>query len=362
MNSQSTELNNSLTGNNNSNNNVNGNNINNNGNHHNITINTNLSNGLNPNNLEILLNQPVKKKRTSKGAKFRMFTRVWVPAFNVAGCITQEKNGGWKYVQFDTGLPLPLPSALASTIPHSPRLLTKGLLDGKWCRACDMEEIHDGNGSGNSNNGSNNNNGSSNNNGNNNQLSSGLTNIKRDINSQISFTTNLNRHDLLDDCDSDGEFDGSLFGITDPYCSNSNSMTGSNLQYFSQHSNHLELITDHDYDNVPSRHSTSITHDICLQDHDSNSILTDDLDQLDSFLTKRRRDRSDSLDLVSNTFLNSNLSASERDVFLTLGMNTKLEDSMIGKLVTTGGMLDDVSWHNNVEYGGITFDDCDWNL
>jgi hypothetical protein len=94
----------------------------------------------------IVHNGPPKKKRTSKGAKFRMYTRVFLPAFKLEGSITQEKNGGWKYVQFDVGLPLPLPPALAAHVPPSPRM-NKGTLDGKWCRACDMEEICSANGS-----------------------------------------------------------------------------------------------------------------------------------------------------------------------------------------------------------------------
>ena len=89
---------------------------------------------------------PPKKKRTSKGAKFRMYTRVFLPAFKIEGSITQEKNGGWKYVQFDVGIPLPLPPSLAACVPQSPRM-NKGTLDGKWCRACDMEEICSSNGS-----------------------------------------------------------------------------------------------------------------------------------------------------------------------------------------------------------------------
>lgn len=299
------------------------------------------------NGLENIFNQPLKKKRTSKGAKFRMFTRVWVPAFNVAGCITQEKNGGWKYVQFDTGLPLPLPNSVTSnsTTPQSsPRLLTKGLLDGKWCRACDMEEIPDGSST---------------------APGNGLNGPVKDHHSFPSNHSSI-RHDLYGD-DSDAEFDGDILGIADSF-----GFTGN--PFFAQTSNHGDLVSDDDFGSLPMNNSSgpSSSHvPISSSNHDTTPILTDDLDQLDSFLMKRRRDRSDSLDL-----LNTNLN--DRDAFMTFGMNTKSEDSIVsgGKNnSTTGGvgggtgglgiggagMLDDVSWHN-IEYSGINLDDCDWNL
>jgi hypothetical protein len=316
------------------------------------------------NGLENIFNQPMKKKRTSKGAKFRMFTRVWVPAFNVAGCITQEKNGGWKYVQFDTGLPLPLPnssSSNSSTPQPSPRLLSKGLLDGKWCRACDMEEIPDGSstgpvGNGNGMNGS----------------------TMKDHHHHSSFPSSSHqssiRHDFCGDNDSDAEFDGNLLGIADSF----GLISGNPLQYFTQNSNHGDLGSDDDFGSLPLTNSTGPSASSRVtasgSHHDTTPILTDDLDQLDSFLMKRRRDRSDSLDL-----LNTNLN--DRDVFMTLGINTKLDDSMMatgggkntsntgsGGGVSGGGLgiggvgvLDDVSWHN-IEYSGINLDDCDWNL
>jgi hypothetical protein len=303
-----------------------------------------LSNG----SLESIFNQPMKKKRTSKGAKFRMFTRVWVPAFNVAGCITQEKNGGWKYVQFDAGLPLPLPNSAtsnSSSTPQSPRLLSKGLLDGKWCRACDMEEIPDGSST---------------------APGNGMNGTVKDHHHH-SFPSNQSsiRHDFCGDNDSDAEFDGNILGIADSFGFPGN-------PFFPPNSNH----DDDDFASLPMSGSTgpSSSHiQASGSHHDTPPILlTDDLDQLDSFLMKRRRDRSDSLDLLNT----------DRDVFLTLGMNTKLEDSMIsgGKnnSITGGGagnggagsgglgiggvgVLDDVSWHN-IEYSGISLDDCDWNL
>jgi hypothetical protein len=277
--------------------------------------------------LDNLFNQPIKKKRTSKGAKFRMFTRVWVPAFKVAGCITQEKNGGWKYVQFDNGLPISSATSAAS-VP-SPRAMSKGLVDGKWCRACDMEEFQEGvNG----------------------QHVPNATSESHHFPSNQSFCDN----------DSDAEFDGNLLGIADSF----GMISGNGLQFFSQNSNHSDLGSDDDFGNLPMSATAANPRDIRLAangPHDATSLLTDDLDQLDSFLMKRRRDRSDSLDLM-----NANLShLNERDVFMTLGMNTKLEDSMAGKIAPTSiggaGVLDDVAWHN-IEYSGISLDDCDWNL
>ncbi len=266
--------------------------------------------------LDALLNQPIKKKRTSKGAKFRMFTRVWVPAFNVAGCITQEKNGGWKYVQFDTGLPLPLPSALASTLPHSPKLLSKGLLDGKWCRACDMEEIHDGMGKPVQNLPNQN---------------VGAGNISRNI------SNNLNRSDLLmgvvDDLESDTEFEENILGLTPLPDFNGNS-----LQFFSHL--HSEHGSEDGYDS-PSIPQPPVAVD--------QTILVDDLDAQFDLISKKRRDRSDSLDLMT---------LSE---FTTIGMNTKLEDSL-PSLKGVGSGIEDFGWHTSIEYGGITLDDCDWNL
>lgn len=277
------------------------------------------------NGLENLFNQPIKKKRTSKGAKFRMFTRVWVPAFNIAGTITQEKNGGWKYVQFDNGLPLPLPSPLNSSgaaAPQSPRMLSKGLMDGKWCRACDMEEIQDG----------------------------VVPNIS--ANKDASFPQNHARHDGSCDNDSDAEFDGNLLGIADSF----GLISGNPLQYFSQNSNHTDLGSDDEFGTIPMNNS-STSRDVRGSGQQSqDNSLNYDLDQLDTFLMKRRRDRADSLDL-----LNTTLSLSEKDDFLTLGMNTKLEDSMkLGSSALGGGVLDDVAWHN-IECG-ISLDDCDWNL
>jgi hypothetical protein len=278
--------------------------------------------------LDNLFNQPIKKKRTSKGAKFRMFTRVWVPAFKVAGCITQEKNGGWKYVQFDNGLPIS--STMSANSVPSPRALSKGLVDGKWCRACDMEEFQEG------------------------------------VNGQHVPNTISESHfpsgQTFCGDDSDDEFDGNLLGIADSF----GMISGNSLQFFSHNSNHSDLGSDDDFGNLPMSNSTIIPRDhhrlVPNGPHDTTSLLADDLDQLDSFLMKRRRDRSDSLDLM-----NANLNLNERDVFMTLGMNTKLEDSMTGngKIAPTSiggaGVLDDVAWHN-IEYSGISLDDCDWNL
>lgn len=64
-----------------------------------------------------------RKKRQSKGVRFQIYSRVYVPAIQRQGSIVQEKNGGWKYVQLDD--------------------IGDGVSDGKWCRACDMVELED---------------------------------------------------------------------------------------------------------------------------------------------------------------------------------------------------------------------------
>lgn len=64
-----------------------------------------------------------RKKRQSKGVRFQIYSRVYVPSIQRQGSIVQEKNGGWKYVQLDD--------------------IGDGVSDGKWCRACDMVELED---------------------------------------------------------------------------------------------------------------------------------------------------------------------------------------------------------------------------
>ena len=133
---------------------------------------------------------PIKRpRRSSKGFMFVMNSRVYVPAERKIGIITEEKNGGWKYVSFElveqegststTSLSptyesdtsnstqsnisshsvpqLPVPSLHASTSetsvsallstmsvvsPRSKKQVTDN--KGKWCRACDMREIGPG--------------------------------------------------------------------------------------------------------------------------------------------------------------------------------------------------------------------------
>lgn len=137
---------------------------------------------------------PIKRpRRSSKGFMFVMHARVYVPAEHKVGVITEEKNGGWKYVLFDRDQPEGSTSASstslsptyesdasssgmsnsslnATALPGPPKLHTStsetsvsALLSsmsvisprvssktskpsnvdtkGKWCRACDMREV-----------------------------------------------------------------------------------------------------------------------------------------------------------------------------------------------------------------------------
>mmetsp|Transcript_526 Transcript_526/g.931 ORF Transcript_526/g.931 Transcript_526/m.931 type:complete len:1324 (-) Transcript_526:214-4185(-) len=249
---------------------------------------------------------PFKKKRTSKGANFRMFTRVWLPAFKMEGKIVEEKNGGWKYVQFDVGIPLPLPPSLASFVPHSPRL-NKGVLDGKWCRACDMEEIA-----------CNGNNGAS----------------KADSKSCDRYGS-----------DEDGDNDSTRSDCEDGNVSSNMGRNGGSYRFHSAGSRYD--------DHVPGE-----------------DMETGETDDTEFSVMKRKRDRADSMDAGSSVFFNSSMSPSEREVVFALGMNTNLEDSMTGRGVSvamgSAATMDDVGWHavNVMEYGGFGLDDepDDWNL
>jgi len=137
---------------------------------------------------------PIKRpRRSSKGFMFVMHARVYVPAERKVGVITEEKNGGWKYVLFDQSEPPEGSSSTSTTslsptyesdtsnssvsnvstnstaLPGPPKLHTsnsensvsallssmsvispranaktkQGAVDtkGKWCRACDMREV-----------------------------------------------------------------------------------------------------------------------------------------------------------------------------------------------------------------------------
>jgi hypothetical protein len=66
-----------------------------------------------------------KKKRMSKGAAFQLNSFVYVPELKRSGVITEEKNGGWKFVKFDH-------SAVALKGEKN------GKSRGKWCRAGEM--------------------------------------------------------------------------------------------------------------------------------------------------------------------------------------------------------------------------------
>lgn len=65
-----------------------------------------------------------KKRRLSKGAPFQLNSVVYVPDLKKVGVITEEKNGGWKYVRFESGTARP------------PEKNRKDI--GKWCRAGEM--------------------------------------------------------------------------------------------------------------------------------------------------------------------------------------------------------------------------------
>ena len=64
-----------------------------------------------------------KSKRMSKGAAFQLNSSVYVPELKKTGVITEEKNGGWKFVKFD-GSPIKVDKNNKSR--------------GKWCRAGEM--------------------------------------------------------------------------------------------------------------------------------------------------------------------------------------------------------------------------------
>lgn len=65
-----------------------------------------------------------KKRRFSKGASFQIGSVVFIPEQRRGGVITEEKNGGWKYVKFDGA------SLMNDKSP--------GKSKGKWCRAGEM--------------------------------------------------------------------------------------------------------------------------------------------------------------------------------------------------------------------------------
>jgi hypothetical protein len=64
-----------------------------------------------------------KKRRMSRGALFQLHSQVYVLDLKRAGVITEEKNGGWKYVKFE----------------GCPSKVEKSKKDhGKWCRAGEL--------------------------------------------------------------------------------------------------------------------------------------------------------------------------------------------------------------------------------